>query len=123
MTALAYLILLTLSNLHSSIQDAPDPPSRLLQILQWYLRQVSLRQQHCRTSVFLRHFIQALSYSLVPEVEVKRTVTQFQSDKMQDRRCCRELDHSGEASTKPSACNEVLRVEFGAVHNLHSTVY
>lgn len=60
MTALVYLILLTLVNLHSSIQDAPAPPL-LLQILQWNLRQVSLRQQHCRTSVLLQHYIQPLS--------------------------------------------------------------
>lgn len=56
----AYLILMTLSNSHSSIQDAPASLP-LLRILQWNLRQVSLRQQHCRTSVLLQHYIQPLS--------------------------------------------------------------
>lgn len=44
MTALVYLIFMTLANSHSSIQEAPTP--LLLPILQWNLRQASLRQQH-----------------------------------------------------------------------------
>lgn len=59
MTALVNLIFMTLANSHSSIQD--DPAPLLLPILQWNLRQVSLRQQHWRTSVLLQHFIQPLS--------------------------------------------------------------
>lgn len=38
-------------------------------------------------------------HSLVPEVEVTRTVTLAQSDKMHNRWCCRESGTSGEAST------------------------
>lgn len=55
-----------LSNSYDLVQLAffhsrcPRPPL-LLQILQWNLQQVSLRQQHCRTSVLLRHYIQPLS--------------------------------------------------------------
>ena len=59
MTALVYLILMTLANSHPSIQDAPAP--LLLLILQWNLQKVSLRQQHCKTSVLLQHYIQPLS--------------------------------------------------------------
>lgn len=59
MTALVYVILVTLANLYSSIQDTPPP--LLLLILQWNLREVSLRQQHCRTSVLPEHYIQPLS--------------------------------------------------------------
>lgn len=58
MTPLVYLILVTLANSHSSIQDAPTP---LLIVRQWNLQQVSLRQQHCGTSVLLQHYSQPLS--------------------------------------------------------------
>lgn len=78
----------------------------------------------CSSGITFSHYL--LLRSLVPEVEVTRTVTQSQSDKMHNRRCGRELGSSGKASTKKnnwSACDRVLRLGFGAVHNLHSTVY
>lgn len=52
----------------------------------------------CSSSIIFSPYL--LLRSLVPEVEVTRTVTQSQSDKMHNRRCCRELGSSGKASEK-----------------------
>lgn len=52
----------------------------------------------CSSSITFCPYL--LLRSLVPEVEVTRTVTQSQRDKMHNRRCCRELGSYGEASTK-----------------------
>lgn len=52
----------------------------------------------CSSSITFCPYL--LLRSLVPEVEVTRAVTQSQSDKMHNRRCCRELGTYGEASTK-----------------------
>lgn len=126
-TALVYLIFMTLANSHSSIQDAPAPHSFSIRSSNGICSKSSyvsnIAGPLCSSGITFSHYL--LLRSLVPEVEVTRTVTQSQSDKMHNRRCCRELGSFGKASTRKkdlSACDRVLR-GFGAVHNLHSTVY
>lgn len=77
-----------------------NPPFLFLS-LQWNLQEVSLRQQHCRTSVLLQHYMQPLSSPALIRARGRgdrNGHTQPQSDKMHNRRCCRELGSSGKAA-------------------------
>lgn len=111
MTALVYVILVTLANLYSSIQDTPPPPFSF-----WSSNGICGKSPYvsniagplCSPSIIFSPYL--LLHSLEPEVEVTRTVTQPQSDKMHNRRCCRELGSSGEAAQKKQK-TEVHRIE------------
>lgn len=52
----------------------------------------------CSSGIIFSPYL--LLRSLVPEVEVTRTVTQSQSDKMHNRRCCTEYGSSGNTRTE-----------------------
>lgn len=84
---------------HTFFQDAPHLPLLLL-ILQWNLQRspyVSyIAGPLFSSSIIFRPYL--LLRSLVPEVEVTRTVTHSQSDKIHNGRRCRELVTCGNAN-------------------------
>lgn len=97
-----FLILMTLYNSHSSIQEAPASPlfsfrsSNEICGKSPYVSNIA--GPLCSSSITFSPYL--LLRSLVPEVEVTRMVTQSQSDTMHKLRFCKELGTSREGQHK-----------------------